>query len=202
MNRTVPRPATEDASREPRLIRRGFSLLEVVVVSILLAIISVMALPRFLAVAKQREEKAVAEVEDLLRMFAFRNGIGSQQIGLHYDEGRGEVSLWILDLNPKDPEGPRVWQQDRLSNVVELPEAMVVDGASADDIEMRDEMWTITSNPDGSRPRIAVSLKGRETSGVVVLENYSNVPLRADSDAALVRQPIDLDREGRALDPW
>jgi prepilin-type N-terminal cleavage/methylation domain-containing protein len=57
VNRTVQRPATEDASREPRLIRRGFSLLEVVVVSILLAIISVMALPRFLAVAKQREEK-------------------------------------------------------------------------------------------------------------------------------------------------
>lgn len=195
-------PATSNASREPRFRKRGFSLLEVIVVSTMLVIISVMAAPRFLVVTKQREEKAIAEVEDLLRMFAFRNGIGAQQIGLHYDQSRAEVSLWILDLNPKDPEGPRVWQQDRLSNVVELPEGMVVDGASSDDIEMRDEVWTITSYPDGSRPRIAVSLRGREATGVVVLDSYSNVPIRADSDEALARQPIDLDREGRSLDRW
>jgi hypothetical protein len=89
-----------------------------------------------------------------------------------------------------------------MSNVVELPEGMVVDGASSDDIEMRDEVWTITSYPDGSRPRIAVSLRGREATGVVVLDSYSNVPIRADSDEALARQPIDLDREGRSLDRW
>jgi hypothetical protein len=35
-----------------------------------------------------------------------------------------------------------------------------------------------------------------------VLDSYSNVPIRADSDEALARQPIDLDREGRSLDRW
>ena len=181
---------------------RGFSLLEIVVVCAILAIVGAMAMPRFLVVERQREEKAITEVEDLLRMFAFRNSIGAQQIGLHYNQSIHEVSLWILDLNPKNPEGPRVWQQDRLSSPVELPDSLVVDGASSDQTEIRDEMWTITSNPDGSRPRIAVSLKGRETSGMIVLDTYSSVPVRTDKEGSVVRQPIDLDREGRTQDVW
>mgnify|MGYP003339521676 CR=1 FL=1 len=60
-----------------------------------------MAVPRFIVVERQREEKAITEVEDLLWMFAFRNSIGTQQLGLHYDKPAGMVSLWILDLNPK-----------------------------------------------------------------------------------------------------
>lgn len=191
-----------EAPQFRRRPQRGFSLLEVVIVCAILAIIAAMAAPRFLVVERQREEKAITEVEDLLRMFAFRNSVGTQQLGFHYDKPAGMVSLWILDLNPRDPEGPRLWQQDRLSPVVELPESMVIDGASADDIAVRDDVWTITSNPDGSRPRIEVSLLGRETKGLVVLENYSSVPVRADKDGAVIRVPIDLDREGRALDAW
>lgn len=182
--------------------QRGFSLLEIIIVCAVLVIVAGMAVPRFIVVERQREEKAILEVEDLLRMFAFRNAIATQQLGFHYDRTSGLVSLWILDLNPKDPEGPRVWQQDRLSPVVELPESMIIDGASADDAEVRDDMWTITSNPDGSRPRIEVSLVGREASGIVILENYSSVPVRADKDGKNTRAPIDLDREGRTLDPW
>ncbi|MEY3025289.1 MAG: hypothetical protein RL136_651 [Planctomycetota bacterium] len=190
------------ARSRPRPNGRGFSLLEMVVVSVLLAIISVIAVPRFFAVARQREEKAISDVEDLLRMFAFRNSVGTQQIGLHHDARFGEVSLWILDLNPKDPEGPRVWQQDRLSNPVELPEGMVVGFASADGIPVRDDTWIISSHPDGSRPLIEIGLKGQHAEGTVMLDTYSTVPMRLDREDGLVRQPIDLDREGRTYDRW
>lgn len=191
-----------EAPQFRRRPKRGFSLLEIIIVSAVLVVVAAMAVPRFIVVERQREEKAITEVEDLLRMFAFRNSVGTQQIGLHYDKLAGEMSLWILDLSPKDPEGPRVWQQDRLSPIVELPEGMLVDEAATDEIGIRDDIWTITSNPDGSRPRILISLKGLETSGVLVLENYSSVPLRADKDNSGMLVPVDLDREGRALDPW
>jgi prepilin-type N-terminal cleavage/methylation domain-containing protein len=191
-----------EAPQSRRRPQRGFSLLEIIIVCAVLVVVAGMAVPRFIVVERQREEKAIIEVEDLLRMFAFRNAVGTQQLGLHYDKPSGLVSLWILDLNPKDPDGPRVWQQDRLSPVVELPESMIIESASTDDIEVRDDVWTITSNPDGSRPRIEVSVTGRETSGIVILENYSSVPVRADKDGKNMRVPIDLDREGRALDPW
>ena len=191
-----------EAPQFRRRLKRGFSLLEIIIVCAILVIVAAMAVPRFLVVERKREEKAIADVEDLLRMFAFRNSVGTQQIGLHHEKLSGEISLWILDLNPNEPDGPRIWQQDRLSPVVELPETMVIDGASSDDIEIRDDVWTITSNPDGSRPRIAISLQGREASGLILLENYSSVPVRADKDMKDVRVPIDLDREGRSLDPW
>ncbi|MFZ4749203.1 MAG: type II secretion system protein [Phycisphaerales bacterium] len=194
--------ATSQPTRKPRPSGRGFSLLEVVIVCAMLAIVAAMAMPRFLVVDRQREEKAISDVEDLLRMFAFRNSVGTQQIGLHYNQSEGEISLWILDLNPKDPEGPRVWQQDRLSSAIELPEQMTIVAASADETEMRDEIWTITSNPDGSRPRIAISLAGREAAGDLVLDTYSSVPVRTDKEGAVVRQAIDLDGEGRGLDRW
>jgi len=187
---------------KPRSSLRGFSLIEVVAVCVILAIVASLALPRFLVVERGREEKAILEVEDLLRMFAFRNSIATQQIGLQYDDRAREVSLWILDLNPKDPEGPRVWQQDRLSTVVELPDSMRIDYALEDEVEKRDERWAITSHPDGSRPRITVSLLGAGTAGVIVLENHSNVPIRTDRQGETVREPIDLDREGRTMERW
>ncbi len=195
-------PSIQPLLRKPRVISRGFSLLEVIIVCIMLVIIGGLAMPQFLAVERQREEKAIVEVEDLLRMYAFRNAVGTQQIGLHFDQSARELTLWILDLNPQDPEGLRVWQQDRLSSAVELPEFMTVDGAASDDIEIREETWTITSNPDGSRPRIAVSLKGRAASGTLMLDSYSSVPVRVDRADTAIRMPVDLDNEGRALDRW
>jgi len=207
---TNPPPAIACSTRRPgtgRLVascraRRGFSLIELVVVSILIVILGAITVPRMVSLEKRQEDKALIEVEDLLRMFAFRNSVGTQQIALHYDRSRNALSLWILDLNPDDPEGPRTWQQDRLSYPVDLPESMVVTEAAADDAVLRDEIWTIASNPDGSRPRIALLVAGRNLTGEIVLDSYSTVPVRLDKDGAVVREPIDLDAEGREFDRW
>lgn len=201
---------SECAARRPdpgRLVasrrgRRGFSLIELIVVSILIVVIGAITLPRMTSLERRREDKALLEVEDLLRMFAFRNSVGTQQIALHFDRSKNSLSLWILDLSADDPEGPRVWQQDRLSYPVELPESMTITEAASDDSVIRDEMWTIASNPDGSRPRIAVFVEGRNLSGEIALDSYSTVPVRLDKENAVRREPIDLDAEGRAFDRW
>lgn len=182
--------------------RRGFSLIELIVVSILIVVMGAITLPRMTSLERRREDKALLEVEDLLRMFAFRNSVGTQQIAVHFDRSRNALSLWILDLNPDDPEGARVWQQDRLSYPVELPESMTITEAASDDSVIRDDIWTIASNPDGSRPRIAVFVTGRVLSGEIALDSYSTVPTRLDKADAVRREPIDLDAEGRAFDRW
>jgi prepilin-type N-terminal cleavage/methylation domain-containing protein len=184
------------------LARAGFTLLELIVASTILVIVAVAALPRFLVVDSQREEKAIVAVEDLMRMFAFRNVTGLQQVGLHHDPIAGTISLWIMDLNPQDLEGPRIWQQDRLSSVVEFPTAMQVERALADGEQMSPEGWTISTHPDGSRPRVEIFLTGREKQAHLVLESYTNAPVRANDPRARVLQPIDLDAEGGAYDPW
>lgn len=168
----------------------------------ILVIVGTLALPRFFAVDSQREEKAVVAAEDLLRMFAFRNSAGLQQVSLHYMRESATLTLWIMDLNPADPDGPRIWQQDRLSSPVEFPDGFKIERALADGIPMAEDEWTIATNPDGSRPRIELAFAGKQKNAELVLENYSNSPIRADDPRAKVRQPIDLDAEGSAYDPW
>ena len=168
----------------------------------ILVIVGTLALPRFFVVDSQREEKAVVATEDLLRMFAFRNSAGLQQVSLHYIRDDATLTLWIMDLNPADPDGPRIWQQDRLSSPVELPEGLRIDRAVADGVPMPEDEWTIATNPDGSRPRIELSFAGKDKRAELVLESFSNAPIRADDPRARVLQPIDLDAEGSAYDPW
>ncbi|MFM7051349.1 MAG: prepilin-type N-terminal cleavage/methylation domain-containing protein [Planctomycetota bacterium] len=186
----------------PRAKARGFSLIEVVIVCIMLAMVASTVVPRFLVLQRQREEKSFVEIEDLMRMYAFRNAAGTQQIGLYFNRGSNELTLWIYDLNPNDPEGPRTWQQDRLSNAVALPDGVEVVRAMADEILLDRDEWNITSYPDGSRPRIEIELAGTEKQALLVLEPYASVPVRADDPRAILREPIDLDSQGSPYDPW
>lgn len=197
------RTSIHPRERRPRPERRGFSLVEVIIVCALLAILAGTIVPRLLVVQRQKEEKAIVETEDLLRMYAFRNTAGAQQIGLYFDPASNELSLWIYDLNPAEPEAPRIWQQDRLSAPVGFPEGMTIASAVADELPMAmREPWNIPTNPDGSRPRIELELSGSEKRAVLVLENYATAPTRVDENGFLARSPVDLDAEGSALDPW
>ncbi len=168
----------------------------------MLAIMAATIVPKFSVAARQLEDKAIMQVEDLLRMYAFRNSSGTQQIGLYYDKVSGEVSLWIKDLDPSNPDGPRVWQQDRLSSPVELPEGMLIVEALSDHVPMRDESWNIPSHPDGSRPRIELLIAGLEKTASLVLETYTSVPVRVGDGGVVVREQIDLDEQGAALEKW
>ena len=168
-------------------LRRGFSLLEIVIVSIMLAIMAATIVPKFTVAARQIEDKAIS---------------GTQQIGLYYDKISGEVSLWIKDLDPANPEGPRVWQQDRLSSPVQLPDGMLIVEALVDGVSMRDENWNIPSHADGSRPRIELLIAGREKTAALVLETYTTVPVRVGEPGVVVREQVDLDDQGAAMEIW
>jgi hypothetical protein len=113
-----------------------------------------------------------------------------------------DAALWIKDLNPSDPDGPRVWQQDRLSSAIELPEGMGIEFAAADGAPMLEDAWSIATNPDGSRPRIELEVAGAEKSASLVLETYSATPRRLDDPRAIAREAIDLDAAGGMFDRW
>jgi len=197
------RDPTTNLGERARRFRRAFSIIEVVVVCAILAVIAAAIVPKMLSVRSHREEKAIVAIEDLLRMYAFRNAAGVQQVGLFYEPSVQELSLWIYDLNPENPEGPRVWQPDRLSNAVELPEGMAIDRASADEAEMpRSDPWNIPTHPDGSRPRITLDVIGLDKQLTITLENYSSTPIRSDDPWGVARSPVDLDAQGSTMEVW
>ncbi|MSR40320.1 MAG: prepilin-type N-terminal cleavage/methylation domain-containing protein [Phycisphaerales bacterium] len=180
---------------------RGFSLLEVMVVAALLALLAAMIVPRMASVDRQRDETGIDSVADLLRMYAFRHSSMTQEIALWHDAETGVVSLWIKDIDPENPDGPRIWHEDRLSMPVQLPTGMTIDDALADGASVSMNPWTIATRPDGSRPRIELHILGETKVSTIVLEPWATGPQRLDLGEAS-RSVIDLDHEGRGFERW
>ncbi|RLS65488.1 MAG: prepilin-type N-terminal cleavage/methylation domain-containing protein [Planctomycetota bacterium] len=184
-----------------RASQRGFSLLEVMVVAALLALLAGMILPRMASVNRQRDETGIDSVADLLRMYAFRNSSMTQEIALWYDEESNVVSLWIKDIDAENPDGARIWHEDKLSMPVTLPTGMAITEALADGTVMTKSPWTIATRPDGSRPKIELRVQGETKESIIVLESWAVGPTRIELGEPS-RSAIDLDNEGRGLERW
>lgn len=188
-------------SRPPR--RRGFSLLEALIVVAIIGLLAGLVVPR-LGGMSRREELLVADrVADLLTMFAFRAAAGTQPVAILHDPAQGRIELLIFDIDPADADNKVVWQPDRLSMPVLLPERMQIVDALEDRKDMPSGPWMIASRPGGERPRIGWRLVGDSIAVDMALEPHSLHAWRSDRAAeTATRAPRDLDREGEERSPW
>ncbi|MFM1890617.1 MAG: hypothetical protein RLZZ565_1374, partial [Planctomycetota bacterium] len=104
--------------------RRGFTLIEALLVVAVLAILAGLIVPRIGGITRRQESVAIDRVADLLTMFAFRSSAGKQPVGLMYDGRTRTFELLILDIDPTQQGDPIVWQPDRLSMPAPLPEGL------------------------------------------------------------------------------
>jgi prepilin-type N-terminal cleavage/methylation domain-containing protein len=89
----------------PRALRGGFTLIELIVVIVVLAIASVAIVPKFTGTARQEADNAVDQVAEIMRLFAYRQSLGSQQVAIWRDGADGRIYLLVKDGNPEDPVG-------------------------------------------------------------------------------------------------
>ncbi|NBQ15343.1 MAG: prepilin-type N-terminal cleavage/methylation domain-containing protein, partial [Proteobacteria bacterium] len=68
-----------------RALRGGFTLIELIVVIVVLAIASVAIVPKFTGTARQEADNAVDQVAEIMRLFAYRQSLGSQQVAIWRD---------------------------------------------------------------------------------------------------------------------
>lgn len=191
-------------NRAARRRRAAFTLVEALIVVAILAILAAIVVPRFAAVRRSEDRLAADRVEDLMRMWAFRNSVMTQQVGIWRNPDNGLVMLMIRDIDPLRPDEPPVWQMDRLSSEFALPDStsfveVLIDGEPQDPAE-----WFVQSNADGSRPRFEVALDGPSGVTRLWIEPFTNGVRRLDPSAreAAVRVPLDLDREIGERTPW
>jgi prepilin-type N-terminal cleavage/methylation domain-containing protein len=184
--------------------RAAFTLIEAIIVVAILAILASIVVPRFAAVRRSEDRLAADRMEDLMRMWAFRNSVMTQQVGIWRNPDNGLVTLMIRDIDPLRPDDPPVWQQDRLSMEFALPDStafveVLIDGEPQDPAE-----WFVQSNADGSRPRFEVALEGPSGITRLWIEPFTSGVRRLDPSArdAAVRMPRDLDREIGERTPW
>ena len=190
-------------------MRRAFTLIEVIVAVVILAVLSAMIVPRLTRTTKAEHENAVAKMSDLLSMFAFRDATSSKQIALWQDPETGWFSMLTKDRDPlttsEDGERSKYeWVTDIRLSPVALPRGMELVGLSIDDVEVSGSDWLIPSVPGGGRPSVEMHLLSGLIDTVLRLDSNSMVPTRLDTGGTAVqtREALDLDQYGTRDEKW
>jgi len=197
------RPPTSPANVPAAPARRAFTMVELIVVVVILAIAAVAIVPKFSGTARQDADNSVERVAELLRMFAFRESLGSQQVALWRDPADGRIHLLVKDAMG-DAGGPPDWRADRFAAPVALVDGLELVNVEVDDDAMDPSEWIIASVPGGERPQVEFRLVGHGIDSTVTLPGGSPAVVRVDADkpAPIARFPIDLNRQGRSDEPW
>jgi len=185
-------------------MRRGFTLIELIVVSALLAIVAALVVPRLTGMARREADVAAERLSELLSMFAFRDGSGSATCAIWLDPDTGCVALWTLESDPSQPAEAPEWVPDRHVQPVCLPQGVELAEVRMDGRPLDGSEWRILGSPSGERPEVymRVIAEGMETE--LLLSPNASVPTRTDNGVARerARVPIDLDQSGMDREPW
>jgi prepilin-type N-terminal cleavage/methylation domain-containing protein len=199
--RNIPGPQPRAATT---IAARGFTLIEIIVVVIILAIAAAAIVPRLGGTARQEADVSIEQLGELLRLYAYRQSLGAQQVALWRDGTDGRVHLLVKDSDPADPASEPEWRPDRFAAPVALVDGLDIDEVRLDDKRVDPGEFTIASIPGGDRPKIEIRLVGRGADTTLVLPEGSPSVVRVDADkpAPYARVPIDLNRAGRKHESW
>ncbi|MBL9140980.1 MAG: hypothetical protein JNK53_03855 [Phycisphaerae bacterium] len=179
-------------------------MIEIIVVVVILAIAAMAVVPKFLSTAKQEGDVAVDRVGELLRLFAYRQALSSQQVAIWRDGGDGSIQLLVMDTDPDKPDAKPEWRVDRFAARVRLPDGMDVTDVRMNEQRMRTDEWLLSSTPGALRPHIEIRVAGNGVDSTLVLPRGSASVVRVDEgrESPIVRIPIDLQQAGREGEPW
>ena len=210
MDNLVAKVQTKTSSTERRktawreVMRRGFTLLELIVVISILVVVSSVVIPRLRGLSKGKADVAIERLSELLSLFAWRDNAGSQQCAIYMNPDSGAVELWTLEPNPNQPTEPVDWMPDRLVRPVLMPEGVELAEVMADGMRMGGNEWRIAGSPSGNRPRIEMRVLAEGLDAVLVLEPGASMPTRVDNGKVVddQRAAQDLDARGMSREPW
>lgn len=187
--------------------RRAFTLLELLITLVIIAIFASITAPRLFRSNKHEFELFVERVGDMLTMYAQRENLMRQPIGLRINETANALELVVMRRNENETGAPSTWYVDRFVDPIRLPDQDVVER-----VEFRaDGAWTdiraypLANDPARPRPNINVFIYGPDQQQVVwTLPSHAVTPRRYGGrhtdDPAMTA--IDLDAEGRTREDW
>lgn len=215
--------AVHHAPRPPRAgagvrARRGFTLLEIIVVVAIMAVMATAIVPRLSGLSTRRFDLTVTQAADLIMMFSQREMAGTTPVGIDLEitrDGERRLRLLVLTPPPGQPEATELseWRVDPFVRPVTLSESvseelvnLVVDG---EDVDIRSSPFTHV--PGDRRPRIELMLgsRSRDRVGRIILAPYAIGPdiiigdgIGGGSGFGEGRVPLDLDAAGRNREDW
>ncbi len=182
---------------------RGFTLMEMIVVVIVLAVLASMAIPRLSGTRFREYELKVEQTADLMVMFAHRLSTSTKATGLQYDAPNRKLFLLVLQ---KDNEGGEsYWMDDPLAAPVTFPIWMEEDAVTIlTDGDFADtSQWPLTTMPGENRPIIEISIEWEDHASLIMLASHAMAPsIWIDGDGTEPLTPIDLDAIGQSREEW
>ena len=183
------------------LNQKGFTLIEMIVVVIVIGIMTAAIIPRLSGNRDREFNLLVDQVADVVLMFAHRSASSNQPSGLRYDP---ELHRFELLSKFKEDE-VYFWDIDPLAVPIRFPDwleenkiEIFIDGDHADTSQ-----WPITVTPGETRPLIEVALGWDKRYALISLASHSIGPsIWLDGDGVEPLMPIDLDAQGRGREEW
>jgi len=187
--------------------QRAFTLVEITVSLVILAILAAIVIPRFTRTERRQFGRVVEQVSDLLIVYAQRDRLSRMPVGLYYDSEEQWLTVVLLD----DPDAPGTdefgWRRDPTISPVKMPEE-VNEIAAYENGEFIDiATWPLTNRNDQTRPKIELEIDTDRHYAVLTLEPHAVAPRVRYGDSNIrqppsPRDPIDLDRGGRNREQW
>ena len=209
MANLVAKAQTKTSSTERRktawreVMRRGFTLLELIVVISILAVVSSVVIPRLRGLSKGKADVAVERLSELLSLFAWRDNAGSQQCAIYLNPDSGAIELWTLEPIPNRPMDPAQWMPDRFVQPVRIPEGVQLE-VMADGMRLDGSEWRIVGSPSGNRDLIEMHVIAEGFDSLLLLNPRAAMPTRIDNGKVVEdqRETRDLDARGMSREPW
>lgn len=196
-------------NRSPSPSPRAFTLIELIVVVVILAVIAGVILPRFTASPGRRAETSAILLADLLSAAGTREALTSQPVAVEFDSKTNTASL--LDQRSRSPldwNSRAEWAPDPLSPPVTLDDADVL-AVGVDGVPVDPARWRIEFTPGTARPavRVVVGRHGASQAWRLDLPRGSMRTIVEPTDRTVIQPPIepltvDLGSTGRGIEPW
>lgn len=187
----------------PRTIRvRAFSMVEVLVVLVLLAVLAGLIVPRFGSTASRRGQLEVEEFARVLSAAAIREQLTSQRLAISFEPSTATAALYRLDTS-ETGRGTE-WTEDALAGRATLHD-VVFRRVESDGQELDPARWRVEFRRSEPRPSLRFVLAtpdDKASWGVVLSPAASRAmivdPARLDAESDVV----DLDKKSGGGTPW
>lgn len=198
---------------DPTRISRGFTLVELIVAIVVVAVLAAVAAPRLFVTDDRRALIEARDAAGLLSIIAQRAGHGSHHMALVYEQERRELRLEALRVlgerrNLQQRGAPR-WGTDLLAPRVGLSAVRVVDARFDGRRPENARSWRVEFVPGVARAHVEILLatgSSNEPRWLLELLPYSTEPRLVDVSGGRgeesVLRSVDLDALGRSDVPW
>jgi prepilin-type N-terminal cleavage/methylation domain-containing protein len=197
--------------------RRGFTLIEVIAVLIVMAITVGLIAPRVSSSANRQAENSVRSAASMVGLVAQRSVTSSEYSALVYDHEEGTLHVEVLRQQRGNYDRTeRAWRRDPFAPTVRL-EACRVQQMTVDSLRFDSESFRVVFEPGIARPQVSMTIARSNEDGVIDVRNpgrtwqidlapYALRPvisgLSSGAGRSDVPRPIDLDSLGKVEESW